>query len=287
MVFKVVLLGTGGGRHTTMFQARSTGGYLLLSDTGKVHVDPGPGALTNMCQISYDLRQTDAVVVSHCHPDHYSDAACVIEGMTYGGWNKRGSVYGTRSVMVGNEGLGPCMSPYHLRIPESTHIIAPGDRLEIAGIPTEITNARHSDPCNVGFRFDTGHGIFSYVSDTEYSDEIADQYKGTRVLFLPVTVPFDWRIKYHMCTEDARKFIERIRPELAVFIHLGVVMLKHDPEKQAADITRDTGCRTIAGRDLMQIEIGEEIVISDLVPCKPEWNSAWDLPGTVFGNSSR
>ena len=37
MAFKVILLGTGGGRHTTMFQARSTGGYLLMSDTGRVH----------------------------------------------------------------------------------------------------------------------------------------------------------------------------------------------------------------------------------------------------------
>ena len=65
-------------------------------------MDPGPGALTNMCQIGYDLRKTDAVVVSHCHPDHYSDAASVIEGMTYGGWVKRGSFYGTKSVIEGH-----------------------------------------------------------------------------------------------------------------------------------------------------------------------------------------
>ncbi len=128
MAFRVILLGTGGGRHTTMFQARSTGGYLLMSDTGTVHVDPGPGALPNLCQMSDDLRKTDAVVVSHCHPDHYSDAPCVIEGMTYGGWVKRGAVYGTKSVMEGEGRLGPCLSPYHHGIPESAHIIKAGDK---------------------------------------------------------------------------------------------------------------------------------------------------------------
>ncbi len=277
MAFRVILLGTGGGRHTTMFQARSTGGYLLISDRGRVHVDPGPGALNNMCQISYDLRQTDAVVVSHCHPDHYSDASCVIEGMTYGGWVKRGAVYGTKSVMEGDGKLGPCLSPYHLTIPEETHVIKAGDRLEIGGIPTEITKAVHSDPCNVGFRFDTGHGIFSYVSDTAYSDEIADQYLGSRVLFLPVTTPHDWRIKFHLCTEDAIKFIKRVKPELAVFIHLGIVVLKEGPESEAETAEKETGCRVIAGRDLMQIDIGEDIVVSDLEPHKPEWNDAWNL----------
>lgn len=277
MSFKVTLLGTGGGRHTTMFQARSTGGFLLQAESGTVHVDPGPGALTNMCNIGYDLRKTEAVVISHCHPDHYSDGASVIEGMTYGGWVKRGAVYGTASVIEGRGSLGPCLSAYHLRIPESTVVIEPGDRIAIAGIPAEITRADHSDPFNVGFRFDTGHGVFSYVSDTAYSDEIADQYIGTRVLFLPVTTPFDKRINYHMCTEDATRFVERVRPELTVFIHLGIVSLKHDPDLQARITEEATGCRTIAGRDLMRIEIDDDVTITDIIPCRPEWNDAWDL----------
>ena len=157
----ITLLGTGGGRHTTMFQARSTGGFLLSTDGGTVHIDPGPGALTNMCQISYDLRKTDAVIVSHCHPDHYSDAASVIEGMTHGGWVKRGAFYGTKSVIEGHDNLGPCMSPYHLNIEEKVCVIAPGDELDICGCKVSITKADHSDACSVGFRCDTGKGIFS------------------------------------------------------------------------------------------------------------------------------
>ena len=47
---RLIMLGTGGGRHTTMFQARSTGGFLLDTGKSRIHMDPGPGALTNMCK---------------------------------------------------------------------------------------------------------------------------------------------------------------------------------------------------------------------------------------------
>ena len=60
---RLSMLGTGGGRHTTMFQARSTGGFLLDAGKSRIHMDPGPGALTNMCNIGYDLRSTDAILV--------------------------------------------------------------------------------------------------------------------------------------------------------------------------------------------------------------------------------
>ena len=275
----MILLGTGGGRHTTMFQARSTGGFLLHTDTGTVHIDPGPGALTNMCMIGYDLRKTDAVIVSHCHPDHYSDAASVIEGMTYGGWVRRGAFYGTKSVIEGHGNLGPCMSPYHLNIEEKVQLIAPGEEHDICGTRTAITKADHSDPCNVGFMFHTENGILSYVSDTAYSDEIADQYKGTRVLLLPITTPDDKRIRYHMCTEDAMRFVERIRPELTIFVHLGIVILKYGADAQAKKTQDVTGCKVIAGRDLMRIRLGKDAVeIDDITPYKPEWNEAWNLP---------
>ena len=271
MSFRITFLGTGGGRHTTMYQVRSTGGMLIEHDGRFLHVDPGPGALTQMHRIRYDLTRTDSVVVSHCHPDHYSDAESVIEGMTRGGWTKRGSLYGSKTVISGENGLGPCISDYHRRIVSNVSQFAPGDVLDIDGLETDICRADHSDPTNVGFRFHTEHGIVSYVSDTAYSDEIADQYIGSRVLILPVTTPMGNRIKYHLCTDDAITFIDRVRPELAIFIHLGVVIIRKGPEAQARMAEEATGIRTIAGRDLMVLDVGEELEISDAETFEGEW----------------
>ncbi|MFA6710791.1 MAG: MBL fold metallo-hydrolase [Candidatus Methanomethylophilaceae archaeon] len=275
MTAKVIFLGTGGGRHTTMFQARSTGGFIL--DTGtRIHVDPGPGALTNMCLIRYNLERTDAVVISHCHPDHYSDAEIVIEGMGKGGWVHRGEVYGSVSVMEGQNGLGPCISEYHKRIPKMCCTIRAGDVCDIAGVRTEIMTADHSDPTNVGFRFHTENGVLAYVSDTAYSDTIADQYIGSKVLILPVTTPNENRIRGHLCTADAGKFIERVRPELAIFVHLGIVMLRSGPAAQAAMVENATGVRTIAGEDLMTLDL-EDLSVGHITPSKPDWSKDWEL----------
>lgn len=271
MSFRITFLGTGGGRHTTMYQVRSTGGMLIEHDGRFLHVDPGPGALTQMHRIRYDLTRTDSVVVSHCHPDHYSDAESVIEGMTRGGWTKRGSLYGSKTVISGENGLGPCISDYHRRIVSNVKQFAPGDVLDIDGLETDICRADHSDPTNVGFRFHTEHGIVSYVSDTAYSDGIADQYIGSRVLILPVTTPMGNRIKYHLCTDDAITFIERVKPELAIFIHLGVVIIRKGPEAQAEMAEEATGIRTVAGRDLMVLDVGEDLEISDAETFEGEW----------------
>jgi len=172
--------------------------------------------------------------VSHCHPDHYSDAESIAEGMSRGGWEKKGHIYGSPTVIEGDGKLGPCLSAYHLHIVEGYQVFRPGDVLDVDGMRVDIKEAKHSDPTNVGFVFHTDNGLVSYVSDTEFTEDIAKQYIGTRVLILPVTTPMGNRIKYHLCTDDAIKFIDIVRPELAIFIHLGVVIIRRGPENEAA-----------------------------------------------------
>lgn len=276
MTFRMTFLGTGGGRHTAMYQTRSTGGFLIEHDGRFLQIDPGPGSLTQMQRIRYDVANTESLIISHCHPDHYSDAQCVIEGMTRGGWEKLGHLYGSETVIRGKEGLGPALSQYHLTRTSDVTVFEPGDVLDVDGMRVEVCKANHSDPTNVGFRMDTGHGILSYVSDTQYSDEIADQYIGSRVVLLPVTTPSGNRINYHMCTDDAITFVERARPEIAIFVHLGIVILRHDPDKEARMVEDATGIRTIAARDLMTLDVGDDLVLGDAETFDGPW-----IPGSA------
>ena len=263
MSTRIVFLGTGGGRHTTMYQTRSTGGFLLMNGENIVHVDPGPGALTQMQQIRYDLTRTDSVVISHAHPDHYANAESVIEGCSFGGWKRRGHIYGSITAIEGRSGLGPCISRYHQKIAKDCSVLVPGDVVTIGGMNTEICKSEHNDPTTIGMRFHTGNGIVSYVSDTDYADSIAEQYIGSRVLILPVTAPNDLHIKGHLCTDLAIKFINIVKPEIAIFIHLGIVMIRAGPEQQADKAEKATGVRTIAARDRMIVDIDTDILISD------------------------
>ena len=70
---ELVFLGTGGGRFATITQKRRTGGIRFLSDTLNMHLEPGPGALIYSLNMGLDPQKVGAVLVSHCHPDHYAD----------------------------------------------------------------------------------------------------------------------------------------------------------------------------------------------------------------------
>lgn len=257
---RMTFLGTGGGRHATIYQTRSTGGFIL--DHGKkVHIDPGPGALTNMKAMGMDPYDTDSILISHCHPDHYSDAEVLIEGMCNAGMERRGNVVGSLSVLKGSEGIGPCISSYHQRLAFNYITAQAGDELELDGMRVQVTKAVHSDPTCVGFRFFTEDGVISYVSDTEFSEEIAEQHIGSRVLLLPITTPSNLRIRYHMCVDDAIPFIDIVRPEITVFVHMGIHVTDNDPEWQAKRISSLTDSRVVAGRDLMVLDIDKEIIL--------------------------
>lgn len=255
---RITFLGTGGGRHATIYQARSTGGFIL--DSGqRVHVDPGPGALTNMKVLGLDPLDTDTIMISHCHPDHYSDAEVLIEGMCNAGMTRRGNVIGSVSVLDGSDGIGPCISPYHQRLAGFYRTVGPGDMLNLNGMRVDATRSVHSDPSTVGFRFHTKDGVISYVSDTSFSKEIAEQHIGSRLLILPITTPDDKRIHFHMCTDDAVDFIDIVRPELTVFVHMGIHVIRLGPDLQAQKVADATGRDVIAAEDLMTLDIGETI----------------------------
>src|SRR4030065_673432 len=96
----LTFLGTGGGRFATIYQARATGG-IYLEDERNLHIDPGPGALVRARSVGIDPLKTDAILISHCHPDHYMDAEILIEAMTEGGPKKLRALHGARSRIEG------------------------------------------------------------------------------------------------------------------------------------------------------------------------------------------
>jgi len=266
MSTELTFIGTGGGRYATIYQTRSTGGLVLESGGSRLHMDPGPGALTNMSRIGMDPAGTDAVLISHCHPDHYSDSEVLIEGMCKGGISKRGEIVGSVSVMEGHEGLGPRLTPYHFKMVNRASTVKPGDSLEICGIRTDIVSSLHSDRTAVGFKFHTSDGVVSYVCDTHFRDDIMKGYEGSRVIVLPITRPTKARIRCHLCTEDAVRFADSVKPDLILFAHMGVRMIQEGPEQEAAYVQDRTGVRTVAADDLMTVSISNDIRISKAKP---------------------
>lgn len=259
---RIVFLGTGGGRFATIYQLRRTGG-LYLSDGVRIHLDPGPGALRSMKILSLDPAKTDALLVSHCHPDHYADAEVLIEGMVMGGFKKKGMIAASLSVLEGVEEIGPAISRYHQNLTGERMVVKAGDSFKIGNVGVKATRTVHGDPTGVGFRFITSHGVISYVGDTQLFGELGEIHKGARVLIINLTRPLSSGVANHLCTEDAVVLTREVQPEISVLTHFGMKLLHEGAQKQAEYIQNKTGVRTFAATDLMQIEIGETVSISN------------------------
>ncbi len=257
---EIVLLGTGGGRFATITQKRRTAGIRIIGEDLNVHLDPGPGALVHSINEGLDPQKLNAVFVSHCHPDHYTDAEVLIEAMTRGMTRKRGTLAAAKSVLSGSNVCEPSISKYHQQMPEQKIEVVPKMRFQVGNVRVLVTEARHTDPDAVGFRFETQEfGDFAYTSDTEYFEGIGKCYEGVRLLMLCVMRPAGKPWKGHMTTDDAIKIVEESRPEHAVLTHLGMQMIFKGPAREAKLIEEKTGVPTVAAVDGMRINFGETI----------------------------
>jgi phosphoribosyl 1,2-cyclic phosphodiesterase len=262
MPYEIVFLGTGGGRFTTITQKRRTAGIRILGENLNLHLDPGPGALVYSISEGLDPQKLNAIFVSHSHPDHYTDAEVLIEAMTRGMTKKRGVLAASKSVLKGNDVCEPSISKYHQQMVEHVIEAAPNTRFQVADVAVSATEARHTDPDAVGFRFETKEfGDFAYTSDTQYFDGIGRYYEGVRLLMLCVMRPAGKPWEGHMTTEDAIKIVEAARPEQAVLTHLGMQMIFYGPAKEAKLIEEKTGTPTVAAVDGMRILFGERITM--------------------------
>ena len=257
---ELVFLGTGGGRFATITQKRKTGGIRFLSKSLNMHLDPGPGALIYSLETGLNPQKIMAILVSHSHPDHYTNAEILIEAMTRGMLKRRGTVAAPHSVLFGNEESGPAISRYHQQMSEKLIEVKPGVVFHVNDTRIIATEAKHSDPDAVGFRFENPEvGDIGYTSDTEYFEGVGKAYEGIRLLILCVMRPSGNPWMGHMTPEDAIKIVEEIRPEMVVATHFGMKMIFSGPNRQVKLIEEKTGVHTLAAFDGMRLRVGEKI----------------------------
>jgi phosphoribosyl 1,2-cyclic phosphodiesterase len=207
-----------------------------------------------------DPQKINAIFVSHCHPDHYTDAEVLIEAMTRGMTRKRGMLVAARSVLSGSNTCEASISKYHQEMPEQKIEAVAKMKFQVGNVNVSVTEAKHTDPDSIGFRFETQEfGDFAYTSDTEYFEDISKYYEGARLLMLCVMRPAGKPWKGHMTTDDAIKIVEATHPERAVLTHHGLQMIFKGPASEAKLIEEKTGVPTVAAVDGMLINFGETI----------------------------
>lgn len=258
----LTFLGTGGGRFSTIYQKRKTGGIRLDNSENKIHIDPGPGALFLSHKRGLNPTKLDTIILTHSHTDHYNDVEVLLEAMTKGGTKDRGQLITTESGIKEVDKYGPAVSNYHQGLPKKLKIMNKKEEIKLnkntSLFPKEV---QHSDPSTCGFTIDTKFGKIGYTTDTEIYPSMEKDFSGCRILIMNVTRPRNKSIPYHLSTNDAIDLLRDLDPTLAIMTHLGMNMLENEPNKEAKKIQEETNQRCIAAHDGMKIRIKEDIQV--------------------------
>lgn len=241
-------------------QRRRTAGIRLVQGETDVHIDPGPGTVVFSNWARLSPQKLDAVVVTHCHPDHYTDAEVLIEAMTHGTKSRRGVLAASKSVLYGNEECDKSISTYHQELVKAVELLTPGHEFMVDDLRFEAVVAKHSDSDTVGLRAEAPDiGSIGYTSDTAYLPELGEAYEGLRLLVLCTMWPRGNPLKFHLCTDDALRIMEESRPRCVVLTHFGMKMLNADPDAEAKYLEDETGIPTVAARDGLLVVLGDKI----------------------------
>lgn len=246
----VLFLGTGGDSLVVGKQMRASGGIVLELDGNQFVLDPGPGCLVRARQAEVSIRDTVAVLVSHAHTNHSNDVNAVLEALSVSGLDRIGVLVCSRKVAMGDDDKEvPILKKRSWNFVEKVLTLEAGSKIGINNINIYTTKTQHFDSEGIGFIFETPRYSIGYASDTEYSEEIADQYAKCGMLILNCKYPADMKEPGHLNAGDVVKFIKRASPKLAVITHFGVKMIESDPMYQAREIQKEAGVEVIAAKD--------------------------------------
>jgi phosphoribosyl 1,2-cyclic phosphodiesterase len=251
-VVSLRFIGTGGARWVVAKQIRSSGGFWLQADGTNIHVDPGPGALVRaLTQLPpCDPATLDAIVLSHKHLDHSGDVNAMIEAMCQGGWRPRGAICAPRDAL--DESMQPVVLPYARRfVPRECVLEANGGPWALGSVELRASLRLRHPVETYGLHFRANGAAVSYLPCTRWFDEIADDFRrhAPDVLVVNVLRYRDSMDVDHLTYDDARTFVEAVRPGAAIMTHFGTRMLERDPQRLASELEDATGVKTFAAYD--------------------------------------
>lgn len=135
-------------------------GYLVRAGDTTIWVDTGPGTLGRV-QRHVDLRRLDAVVVSHAHPDHWSELPVLHNALRYGLGRSSIPVFTTgQTIERAEAAAGHRLTPTF-----DWTTITDGSRFGVGAV--EISCSRTDHPVEtLALRVDAGGRSAVYSADT-------------------------------------------------------------------------------------------------------------------------
>ncbi len=269
-------MGTAGTRFVVSKQIRASGGIWLFLNGIHLHLDPGPGALVKSIQSHLNPQDLSAIILSHRHLDHSNDVNIMIEAMTNGGTNRKGTLFCPQDALDND----PVIFEYIQDYVGTIEILQEGTRYRIGkvGASSKLACSKsaryridevapmslefdvparniHGNVQAYGIRFFSSEGTIGYIGDTRFFEGLINAYQGVELLIVNTVTENPMPGVDHLCVEDAITLIKGVSPKLAILTHFGMSMIDAQPEIMAEKIAQATQIHTVASMDGMNVQI--------------------------------
>jgi phosphoribosyl 1,2-cyclic phosphodiesterase len=253
----IKFLGTAGARFVVAKQLRSSAGVYIRMKGKNIILDPGPGTLVRCAKSkpAIDVSKLDAIILTHAHIDHSNDVNILIDAMTGGGLKRRGIVFAPEECIRGENAVVLTYLREYLR---ALVILRHSQRYSIDTISFS-TSGRHQHQVETyGVMLDHDGRRISFMVDTKYFPDLIKDYEDSDILVMNVVrfTPHESGKVMHLCMDDVKEILSRIKPGKAILTHFGMTMLKAKPWVLADELSDELGIEVIAASDGMTMELG-------------------------------
>ncbi|MFC1649071.1 MBL fold metallo-hydrolase [Nanoarchaeota archaeon] len=241
----IAFLGTAGDAIVAGKQLRASGGIVVVAENNQFHIDPGPGALVRCKQFDLNPRETIALLVSHSHLNHCSEANAVISAMTYNGMDKRGIFIAPQKVF--DNGVGE----FFQGCVERSVVLKEDSKIGVNEVDIEPLPCKHFDTGCMGFRFTAPSFTMAYTSDTQYTKALAQACSEADILIANCKYPAGMKMQGHMNAEEVAILFSEAKPKLGIITHFGIKALQEDPINISRYIQKESDVQVMAAKDGM------------------------------------
>jgi ribonuclease BN (tRNA processing enzyme) len=167
---KLTLCGTGAGPFTAQ---RASSGYVLQSDGHAIMLDCGPGSLRNAMTAGIELRDIEAIFLSHIHEDHCFDLGAFALQAMYGRFERLPVIYGPPGADVMVRHLMTLHRPNATLPPLEVVELEPGDEREVSSFVVCSEETQHAAGLRAfSRRFTTKGRSLVFSGDTAPNPEL-------------------------------------------------------------------------------------------------------------------
>jgi ribonuclease BN (tRNA processing enzyme) len=249
---ELIIIGSGTGIPSLR---RGSPGLIVLSNSTKLLIDSGPGALRKMLEVGITYQDIDLLLYTHIHPDHVSDLVHVLFACKYAELPREKELLcigglGFKSYFEKLRNLyGSWVEPqsYRLTVKEISEEPFVYRDLRILSKPMAHISG------SVGYRIELKDGKSIAISgDTDYCQNIIDLASKVDLLVLECSFPDGKKAEGHLTPSLAGRIASESRCKKLLLTHLYPVSDQFDIVGQCKQIYPG---KIILGEDLMRIKI--------------------------------